>query len=343
MDLSTVLRADPLSVEVLMTQPGRGFSIPSYQGAYAWGANKIDRLISLITEGVNNLADRTDGITFIGTIIFIHDTQHATVKPLVRDDLLSQVYLVIDGQQRLTTLVVLCVILHELLLTRAVRLQTHAGPELVAWVQGESQELTHRLARIFEHDSYSGAGTLRYYPRVIGGHEDSWSKSAAARYHSPVASYLFRYINGIHPGESVSTVLPTTVLPGEETEPHRKLKRAEKTIRRRLDALIRPRNGAKADAVLPEVPCILTNVEYQARLFRVELPPPVLVALSKPEERKKGSPLHEFARLSLFTRYLLERVSLMQMLVNKEEYAFEIMKVLNCSGSAIVRHRRSRP
>ena len=146
MDLEKVFKADPLSVERVIGYPGRGFYIPSYQRPYAWSPGQAVSLITSVTEGAQTLLSMEDAITFIGTFIFIHDTDYATVEPKVRGELPPQVYLVIDGQQRLTTLSLIAISLHDSLFSVSQRVK--GTEDVVLWSKQQSQELLRRLERI---------------------------------------------------------------------------------------------------------------------------------------------------------------------------------------------------
>lgn len=68
------------------------YEIPSYQRHYSWGKTEWDRLI----EDVNNISKYGNQTHFMGTIVYIDNTEDN-----------YRVYTVIDGQQRLITLTLL--------------------------------------------------------------------------------------------------------------------------------------------------------------------------------------------------------------------------------------------
>src|SRR5471030_1894831 len=104
MQISDVFGAHPRSVWEYLCENGQGLYVPAYQRQYSWDKSKIARLFEDVCHGFTMLIDHDDSITFLGTIIAIHDTQYLTVNPLVKGDVPSRVMTIIDGQQRLTPL-----------------------------------------------------------------------------------------------------------------------------------------------------------------------------------------------------------------------------------------------
>ena len=97
----------------MLAERGMGLYIPSYQRPYSWDKEKVNRLLEDLGHGIKILLKSNDSFTFLGTVITIHDTNNSTVQPIVRADVPSKVLTVIDGQQRMTTLLVLCLALHN--------------------------------------------------------------------------------------------------------------------------------------------------------------------------------------------------------------------------------------
>jgi hypothetical protein len=79
-----VFDAAPKTVWEVLCEPRTGFYIPAYQREYSWGRGHIRQLITDCTHGLQLLVDKSDSITFIGTLIVLHDVKYQTVKPVVR-------------------------------------------------------------------------------------------------------------------------------------------------------------------------------------------------------------------------------------------------------------------
>ena len=112
-DPKTIFEAISKSSMELLADRGLGLYIPSYQRPYSWDKDKVSRLIEDISHGLKTLIKSDDSFTFLGTVITIHDVNNSTVQPIVRADVPSKVLTVIDGQQRMTTLLLLCIALHN--------------------------------------------------------------------------------------------------------------------------------------------------------------------------------------------------------------------------------------
>ena len=107
-----IFDAESESLYDFVSKNGRGLYIPPYQRAYAWEGSNVTRLIDDTIQGLNALLKRPDeSITFLGTIIAMEDTKKVTINPLIKRQVYGQVMSVIDGQQRLTTLLMLCLAL----------------------------------------------------------------------------------------------------------------------------------------------------------------------------------------------------------------------------------------
>lgn len=99
------------SVQTLLGEDGIAFLIPPYQRPYAWkkaGSKKdyssLTMLLGDVIEGYNLYLTEGDNVKFLGTFLTeicknegFSDNQKESEKP-------AKVYTVIDGQQRLTTL-----------------------------------------------------------------------------------------------------------------------------------------------------------------------------------------------------------------------------------------------
>ena len=341
MDLEKVFKADPLSVERVIGYPGRGFYIPSYQRPYAWSPGQAVSLITSVTEGAQTLLSMEDAITFIGTFIFIHDTDYATVEPKVRGELPPQVYLVIDGQQRLTTLSLIAISLHDSLFSVSQRVK--GTEDVVLWSKQQSQELLRRLERILALEIDWADGPWKWYPRIARAYDDSWGYSAAsAKYRSPAAKLLAQYSKFVR--ESDETVRRKGFkFSGDGSSPENLLGKVFANIGAALTRLRRPSPKDDADELLPDLAHIASSPDYQRRFFQRDLPPAVVAELGVAEPNAQTKRLQELARLLLITRYLLDRVAVTQVLVNKEEYAFDMFEALNTTGEPLTAYETFKP
>ena len=95
------MKANELPITTFLQAPNVQFVIPVYQRNYDWTSNECKELLNDIIS-----VEKTNrGTHFIGSIVFIHEGAYSTseVKELV----------IIDGQQRLTTINILYVALYR--------------------------------------------------------------------------------------------------------------------------------------------------------------------------------------------------------------------------------------
>jgi uncharacterized protein with ParB-like and HNH nuclease domain len=151
MDINEVFEANPISIERLLHNPGQCFYIPAYQRPYSWDNEHITRLYDDTGHGVASLIESSDAITFLGTIITIHDTKYLTVDPKVTDQLPPKVMTVIDGQQRLTTLLLLVATIHDQLTVRQHKLDKAEGAE-AQWLSTKAKETLSIMGKMLEDD-----------------------------------------------------------------------------------------------------------------------------------------------------------------------------------------------
>jgi uncharacterized protein with ParB-like and HNH nuclease domain len=67
------------------------------------------------------LKNSEDYITFLGSVITMHDIKHQSIAPIVRGEMPENVMVVIDGQQRLTTMLLLVISLDNAIRKKLTR------------------------------------------------------------------------------------------------------------------------------------------------------------------------------------------------------------------------------
>ena len=103
--LSESFVAKAKAVEELLYN-GLNLYIPAYQREYTWRDEDVEKLIWDFVEGIDLLQEK-DSFTFIGSLITSPAGAH-DIDPAEGGESPGQVDLVIDGQQRLTTILISC-------------------------------------------------------------------------------------------------------------------------------------------------------------------------------------------------------------------------------------------
>ena len=96
------MKANELPINNFLQAPNVQFVIPVYQRNYDWTISECRQLVNDIIT----VETESRGTHFIGSIVFIHEGTYSTseVKELV----------IIDGQQRLTSITLLLIFLNNL-------------------------------------------------------------------------------------------------------------------------------------------------------------------------------------------------------------------------------------
>ncbi|WP_252858232.1 DUF262 domain-containing protein [Photobacterium angustum] len=113
-----IFKAEPQSVfDVLCDKKNTGFYMPAYQRPYSWEETHIKDLFSDCENVFRNLLESPDAIIFLGSILSVDDSAATTIFPIAKRQTPTHIKLVIDGQQRLSTLMLILLCLNERLRT----------------------------------------------------------------------------------------------------------------------------------------------------------------------------------------------------------------------------------
>ena len=331
MDVDEVFDASPTSLENLFGVPCQCFYIPAYQRPYAWSRDHIQRLFEDLSHGVDELRSSPNAISFLGTVITIHDTTYATVEPQVQGQLPARVMTVVDGQQRLTTLLILFVVLHNEITVRHKKLfgKNKEGDwenEEDKWLADQSEAASLDFARMLEEDR--GRGDCRYYPRMTRAYDDRWSQdSTLAKYDSPIAELLAAY--GEH----------QRAWPGKTYKHH-----GDGTITTRLNQLTKFLNSNVAaskdreESPFPSTAELIETDSLGRQLCQGGVPDQVEKRLAP-----GASDFAELFRILVFARFALTRVAVTLVVVKSEEYAFDMFEALNTTGEPLTAFETFKP
>jgi len=335
MEIKDVFSAQPKSVWEYLCENGQGLYIPAYQRQYSWDKTKISRLIEDTCHGFTMLVEHNDAITFIGTIIAIHDTELLTVEPLVKGDVPAKVMTIIDGQQRLTTLLLINTILHEEIKLRSKKLGNEG--EETTWLYEECMKIISRLGKTFEEDKDYGDGSFRYYPRMIRSYNDSWSrKKDKAKYQSPIGHYLHKY--GEHIRKSTNNkfiYLPNTQ---QETK-YDFLKEGRVEIQKQITSIAKNKSSGQNSVEFPSFEKIINSTNFQNILLKADLPKKVSQLLvSESNEQYK-----ELTRIILLANFILDRIAITIVTAKNEDYAFDMFESLNTTGEPLTAFETFKP
>lgn len=335
MQIEDVFGARSKSVFQYLCESGQGLYVPAYQRQYSWDRPKIERLIEDTCHGFSRLINQDDAITFLGTIIAIHDETHATIDPLVKGDVPARVLTIIDGQQRLTTLLLIITVLHDIIRTQVTKFKGAVEPEK-QWLTKECLKISGQLSKTFEEDKDYGDGPFQFYPRLIRAYDDSWSREKdKAAYRSPIGRYLHLY--GQHcrtnPEKAFKYDPPAGV---DDQSRHKKLIDARRIVQNMLTAVA---SGDVQKVELPSVGEMLKAKGFQEILVKAEFPPEVQSIIQSDENKA----YIELLRLVLLANFILARVALTTVTAKNEDYAFDMFESLNTTGEPLTAFETFKP
>ena len=167
----------------LLNAAGTGFYVPLYQRPYRWTKDNAARLIADIVDGITGFQRTGRSSTFLGSLITVADASNLVPTPT---DRLGTVRQVIDGQQRIATLLGLCGELQRAIGIAFEELAEHERAVLEPVVERQQKELGMSLSfKVAESDDSS-------LPRMIRGGEDRWGRTDF-EYQSEIGRYLYAY------------------------------------------------------------------------------------------------------------------------------------------------------
>ena len=353
-----IFDAESESLYDFVSKNGRGLYIPPYQRAYAWEASNVTRLIDDTIQGLNALLKRPDeSITFLGTIIAMEDTKKVTINPLIKRQVYGQVMSVIDGQQRLTTLLMLCLALLleiEVQWADLKEKKVTGSDEAKQWLETHVNDRRGLLSQMLAEKQPNGENEYRYFPKMIRAFADTWSYEAnKASYTSPIAWLIFEYVRfreQSNPDWSKFEKSLRTSSTGSEHESARKhFIRLLKVMRDKLRAL-------PSDDEFPDIFGIVRDEQKQDTLFGEELPQSMRTSIeaslsgndfqstsnndeqsSKEDEKAKKwwEASTNLLALLFFTEFALERITLVVVTATTEDFAFDVFEALNTTGQPL--------
>ncbi|MET8062140.1 DUF262 domain-containing HNH endonuclease family protein [Micromonospora sp. NPDC005313] len=329
-----IFEAQSKSLRELLSDNGLGLYLPPYQRPYGWGKDKVEKLLDDTLHGLKNLGDSPDSFTFLGTVITIHDVNHVTVQPIVKPEVPSKVLTVIDGQQRLSSLLILLVCLHNLIRQHSWKVfkenePNHADNADVA-LYAETVNILQTLGTAIYEKKNFGAAPI--YPRLIRAFDDQWSKDVNLKqYESPIANLIYTY--SVTADAEGLTSKPSDFRPKARSAAGEGESDLIKRFGEIRTALIKLAQAKPIEELedLPPLSVLANKIEFQRALFNHELDTALSVRLCE----LKDEPHAVLMRLVMFAAYVLNRIALTVVQGKDEDYAFTIFESLNTTGEPL--------
>jgi hypothetical protein len=311
--------ADPSTLRQLILQQGQGFYVPVYQREFTWGRDEIERLFEDLEHGITRAAEGQSPSTFLGSVITVSD--RSSVDPKHLDALPSTVLHVVDGQQRLTTLLIVFSVLSRFISERMNFLEAEiAGGStdpLDAWLLNMLGERREELLDAVALTTYSGTAEFKMKPRLIRQTDDVWGNDATqARYHSDIAWFLMETTRHREQGNQHLAVAPPA------DRPHLEL------VVRMVTEHISDLEGGDADCEVLSELRFLSDIGMAKALIASNSDP--IVDPSALDADRQAA-----ARLLVVASFLLTGVLVIDVKAPDEDYAFALFEPLNTTGQLL--------
>jgi Protein of unknown function DUF262/Protein of unknown function (DUF1524) len=329
-EVDALFKPTSASIRQLLSDLVGGFCIPAYQRSYRWKPADQRRLCEDLISGLDRLVRDESAVSFVGAIITVSgvDDRHVTQPSEPRQ--------IIDGQQRLTTILMIAVAAHELLGKLIVNIdgKNATDQDTQNWLIEQVSEVRSNLKSCLSQTKAYGDVRFRPLPKIIRDMADVWSvHEATARYISPIANLLHTYI--LHNETSPFTLgVPSVHIQpeaiGSSPEDFQVFNRRFQQIRDLVTDVSKGSEGDLAesidlDSIIGANSYVLTSL-FQGVTDRLA---PSLRAASA------NDAVGRCVRLLLFARFMLERMALTHINAKDESYAFDLFDSLNTTGEPL--------
>ena len=331
MKLRNIFDATPNSTWQVLCESGVGFYIPSYQREYDWDKQHINRLFEDVVHGLQLLIENESSITFIGTLIVI---DRAIPPNIAKSELPSNVRLVIDGQQRLTTILLMNICLHDEIRRRRTKFE-EKDETAFKWLYHQTIQVKEQLRKTFEEDMNWGDGVYQWYPRIIRAYDDSWSRSEEkAKYKSPIAAFVQGYSNHIRDDDNKAKQYKGNI----GIDKNNPLLTNYREISDNCKIVW---TGGNQDLEMPLLSEVAksSNFKFQEAILKAEFPDEVCSILSN----EGNEDFKQLIRLVLLANFLMERVTVTVVSTDNEDYAFDMFESLNTTGEPLTAFETFKP
>ena len=304
-----------------------GFRVPEYQRIYNWEPGRqINRLLEDCLNGFfyfsNSSSNSVGKYTFLATIILVKEEQH-------RDLFTGKSLSIVDGQQRLTTLVLTCCALIEELLCFDIN-KLGLKRATTQWIEQEVGFVCEQLFSCVVGQFHERDKTFPF-PRVVRTEKDYRAKAVIdSEYHSIVASFLMKFSEFYRESEPLAF--------------KRKNGQEEKLFFQNYYYVKEQVRGIHKDDGEPNVK---RDIEYEpvsresfSRNPLRHLFKKINVLPDRDQDRAysdivQNSNSSGLIRLLLFSHYLMDRVILTRVETSDEASAFDIFDALNTTGEPL--------
>ena len=321
-------RADSFGETMIGGSGTVSFKLPEYQRPYDWDKGNVQRLLQDCLNGLIGVASQSSGhhYTFLGTIILTSDESKETTFD---GDSLS----IVDGQQRLTTLLLLSCALFVAIRNHRDDIELVSDVKVREWLKQEVDEQSIRLFGCTTGQRQSLSPTPSTpFPRMVRDNDIRGHRLGQSQYVSAIADFLNQF--GQYCTDQSSEFDPAV----DSTEIH--LLGMFQHLGERIEQHVYLGKRSPDDDDDDFDPPVLSRSEFARRGCR-----DLFVKLgnvgAQPDVDRVASNIASSAepegliRLLLFSSYVIRSVVLTVVEAPSEDVAFDIFDALNTTGEPL--------
>ncbi len=314
--------------------------MPPYQRPFSWGKANISRIFEDSVHGISKLPERQESVTFLGTVIAIHDTNYKTIKPIFQGEVPSRVMTIIDGQQRLSSILMVNIAFHNLILNYSQKIKSPEEPHS-KWILELVERFRPDLEDSFMIDMRTGDDCHRYYPRMVRAYIDAWSsKESQARYKSPLTRLIWEYINFEKTKVEGEFKYEPKDPSGNLLEEHKTVVEAFKHIKLELKRICEERHKEIQFLNLSE---LLRDEKVSEAIFGYGAPIEVEDFILNQKDSEGYESFCILFRLLVLAKYTNQRMAFTVVTADNEDDAFDMFEALNTTGEPLTAYETFKP
>ena len=319
-------RADSFGETMIGGSGTVSFKLPEYQRPYDWDKRNVERLLQDCLNGLKGAASESPAhpFTFLGTIILTSDEYRESTFD-------GDSLLIVDGQQRLTTLLLLSCALFVAIRNHRHDIAAVSDIKVRNWLDEETSEQLNRLYGCTTGQRQSLSPTTPF-PRMVRANDIRGHRQGQSEYRSLVADFLYQFGN-----YCTSETNDFSPLIGD-SEAH--LLAMYQHLGERIEKFVYLGQSAIDDQDDDFDPPVLARNEFALQgcqnLFAKLLDIGQQSDVTEVASKVASSPESEgFVRLLLFASYLMRSVVLTVVQAPNEDIGFDIFDALNTTGEPL--------
>ena len=324
-DLHKEYNSSGESVQDLFDSTEEGFFVPLYQREYTWEEDNINQLFDDLVLGTRELSGNANATTFLGTTILatLGDKKDAVMVGEERAQP-TAVQIVIDGQQRISTVALLSIQIIAKLRGLLDGLP-HEAPYEDLHNAGDT--FIKRLGNLHAMELGKGASPSRK-PKIIRAREDKWTyRGDDNAYGSPVAHYIARFIR---------TSSTATAVGGLQSDNSTRVRGNIKLIDNWLDAVCEAHiPGTDIHDQFPVGASIVSPRMQEYVLGFTDKDVAALVEKAETDKAQNDYCAVAAFQLLLLTHYLLRHCGVNRLQPRHEAWGFDMFQALNATGTPL--------